>query len=213
MLTNKGVTTLSAESKKHILVCIVGMTGSGKTTAADMLVRHGFQFVRFGQITLDLVQERGLAVNEENERAVREEVRREHGMGAYATLNIQKFDALLEQGDVVADGLYSWSEYKILKERYGSRCVVLVIYASPRTRYERLARRERPADDSAARFRKLTPAEAKARDYAEIEHIEKAGPTAMADYLINNEGSLEELQAAVDRFVARVRAGDEGVLS
>jgi len=195
-----------------VLVCIVGMAGSGKTTAADMLVERGFQYVRFGQITLDLVKERGLAVSEENERAVREEVRREHGRGAYATLNIPKFDALLAKGDVVADGLYSWSEYKILKERYGARCVVLIIYASPTTRYERLARRERPASDAEARFRKLTPEKAKARDYAEIEHIEKAGPTAMADHLINNEGSLAELRAAVGAFVAWVRTGT-GVLS
>lgn len=185
----------------HQLVAIVGMAGSGKTTAADMLVAHGFRFVRFGQITLDIVQERGLAVNETNERVVREEVRRQHGMGAYATLNIPKFDELLAQGDVVADGLYSWSEYKILKERYGERCVVLIIFASPKTRYARLSARERPADDTEARFRSLSPEEAKARDYAEIEHIEKAGPTAMADYLINNEGSVEELKAGLERFV------------
>ncbi len=191
--------------KESALVCIVGMAGAGKTTAADMLVAHGFGFVRFGQITLDVVRERGLPVNEENERAVREEVRRIHGMGAYATLNVPTFDALLAQGDVVADGLYSWSEYKTLKERYGERCVVVVIYASPRTRYGRLATRERPADDTEARFRLLTPEEAKARDYAEIERIEKAGPTAMADYLINNEGEVETLRREIDRFVGWLR--------
>jgi len=188
-----------------ILVCIVGMAGAGKTTAADMLVEHGFQFVRFGQITLDILQKRGLPVNEKNERTVREQVRKEHGMGSYATLNIPKFDALLKQGDVVADGLYSWSEYKILKEKYGERCVTLIIYASPKTRYERLAVRERQATDVDARFRKLSPAEAKARDYAEIENIEKAGPTAMADYLINNEVSLDDLRHEIETFVSWVR--------
>ncbi len=191
------------------LVCIVGMAGAGKTTAADLLVERGFRFrfVRFGQICMDELERRGLAVNEQNERAVREELREKHGMGAFATLNIPTFDALLEKGDVVADGLYSWSEYKILKERYGERCVTLIIYASPKTRHARLAARERPADDAEARFRKLSPEDAKARDYAEIEKIEKAGPTAMADYLINNEGSKEELTAEVERFVEWVRNG------
>lgn len=191
------------------LVCIVGMAGAGKTTAADMLVEHGFQFVRFGQITLDLVKERGLEVSEENEKKIREEVRATHGMGAYATLNIPKFDALLEKGNVVADGLYSWSEYKILKERYGNRCTVLIIYSSPKTRYARLSGRDRPEDDADARFRRLSPEEARARDIAEIENIEKAGPTAMADYLINNEGSVEELQSNVKRFFSWLEAEDE----
>ena len=45
-------------------------------------------------------------------------MRKEHGMGAYAILNIPKFDELLKKGNVVGDGLYSWSEYKILKEKY-----------------------------------------------------------------------------------------------
>jgi hypothetical protein len=36
-------------------------------------------------------------------------------------------------------------------------------------------------------------AEFQARDYSEIENIEKGGPIAMADYLVVNEGSLKDL--------------------
>jgi dephospho-CoA kinase len=194
--------TAGAHDSMNKLIAIVGMCGSGKTTAADMLVEHDFQFIRFGQICLDEVQKRGLEVNEQNEKRVREQIRQEHGMGAFATLNIPKFDELLEKGNVVADGLYSWTEYKILKEKYGEQIITLIIYASPKTRYARLAGRERPADDKEARFRVISPEDAKARDYAEIENIEKAGPTAMADYLINNEGELETLKAEVEKFIA-----------
>ena len=100
------------------IICLVGMSGSGKSVVADELVRNGFEFARFGQITLDIVKERGLEPSEENERPIREEMRKEHGMGAYATLNIPKFDKLLEKANLVADGLYSWTEYKILKDYY-----------------------------------------------------------------------------------------------
>ena len=181
------------------IICIVGMTGSGKSEVADELVRKGYLFVRFGQITLDIVKERGLQPTEENERSIRENVRKEHGMGAFATLNLPKFDKLLEEGNVVADGLYSWSEYKILKEHYGNRMTVIAVLAPPETRYTRLA--ARTDVDEKMRSRPATRAQAQARDYAEIENIEKGGPIAMADYYILNQGTIEELIGEVRKFL------------
>src|SRR3989338_10306255 len=120
---------------KNKIVAIVGMTGAGKTEAASVFVSLGWQMIRFGWITLDELKKRNLPVNEATERMVREELRRMHGMAAFAVMNLPKIDALLMKGPVVIDGLYSWSEYKILKERYGDRLQVLAIYASPATRH------------------------------------------------------------------------------
>lgn len=175
------------------LVCIVGMTGSGKSVVSDFLVKRGYSFLRFGQITLDIVKERGLEPTEVNEKKIREDVRKEHGMGAYALLNIPKFDALLEKGNVVGDGLYSWSEYKILKEKYGKDLFVIAVYAPPKLRYERLVNRNLSSTDTAMRNRPATFDSAKARDYAEIENIEKGGPIAMADFTLINTDGVEEL--------------------
>ena len=186
------------------LVCIVGMTGAGKSVIADFLFKRGYGFVRFGQITLDLVKTRGLAPTEENERPIREAIRAEHGPGAYATLNIPKFDALLEKGNVVGDGMYSWSEYKILKERYGSRFCVVAVYAPPELRYARLVARTLSASDTNLRHRPATPESAKARDYAEIEKIEKGGPIAMADFTFINTTSIDALLSAVTKTLPKI---------
>ena len=70
------------------IVFIVGMAGSGKSIISDELVKEGFSYVRFGQIVIDEIKKRGLEVNETNEKTVREELRREHGMGAMAKLNM-----------------------------------------------------------------------------------------------------------------------------
>ena len=101
------------------IVAIVGMCGAGKSEVADEFIKRGYQYVRFGQITLDEVKKRGLEPTEENERPIREELRKEYGPGAFAILNIPKFDEALKTGNVIGDGLYSWSEYKILKDKYG----------------------------------------------------------------------------------------------
>lgn len=180
------------------------MTGSGKSIISDELVKKGFAYVRFGQLTIDEVKKRGLEVNETNEKAVREGLRKEHGMGAFATLNIPKFDELLKTSSVVGDGLYSWTEYKILKEKYGDMMNVLAVYAPPELRYGRLENRA-VANDPNSRFRSTPKADSKKRDYAEIENIEKGGPIAMADFTIINIGSVDEAKIQLEKFLASLK--------
>ena len=60
----------------NTFITLVGMCGSGKSVVADELGRNGYQFFRFGQITLDIITEKGLEVNEKNERVIREVMRK-----------------------------------------------------------------------------------------------------------------------------------------
>lgn len=181
------------------LVALVGMCGAGKSVVADEFVKAGYEYVRFGQPILDEVKRRGVFENTEPvEREVRIELRKQYGMAAMATLNIPRFDELLEKGNVIADGLYSWSEYKVLKERYSDRLVVVGLYAPPAIRYARLSGRANDVEeDPTLRYRSFTEEEAKTRDYAEIENIEKGGPIAMADFMIKNDSTVEVLHAQI----------------
>lgn len=185
------------------IVCIAGLCGSGKSEVSKKFIEADFAFIRFGQVTLDEVKRRGLEPTEENERPIREGFRKEHGMAAFAILNIPKIDAFLaEDKNVLCDGLYSWSEYKVLREKYGNKLVVIAVYAAPETRYARLENRAaRHGDDPNMKFRSFSKEQAKSRDYAEIENLEKAGPITMADYTIVNEGSLDELAGQVDKIL------------
>ena len=188
----------------HKIICVVGMAGAGKSEAADELARNGFAFLRFGQINLDKIKEQGLKPTEENERKIREELRKKYGMAALASLNIPKIDELLEKSNVVVDGLYGWSEYKILKEKYGKAMFVLAVFAPPELRYERLASRK-VISDKDWRFRPFTEIEAQARDYNEIEKTEKGGPIAMADFTIINTGTLARLKQTVHQILSQIK--------
>ena len=175
------------------LVAIVGMAGAGKSEVARIFQKHGFDIVRFGDITSEEIKNMGFELNEENERYVRQQLRKQHGMTAYAKLNLPRIDALLDSSNIVVDGLYSWEEYVLLKECYSERLSIVAIWASPITRHKRLASRaERP----------LTPEEAAGRDKAEIENINKGGPIAMADFTIINEASLEDLERETKRVLS-----------
>jgi dephospho-CoA kinase len=175
------------------VVAIVGMAGAGKSEVARVFEARGFKKVRFGDITEEELKNRGLEPNEENERYIRQQLRKEHGMAAYAKLNLSRIDRSLKSSNVVVDGLYSWEEYILLKKYYGRRFTIVAVWASPATRHGRLAHRaERP----------LTLEEAASRDKSEIENINKGGPIAMADSTIVNEASLEELRRETERVLS-----------
>ncbi|MFH1089433.1 MAG: AAA family ATPase [Candidatus Uhrbacteria bacterium] len=183
------------------LVAVVGMCGSGKSLLSDLLVKEGYGYVRFGQVILDEVKRRSLPPSEPLEREIRENFRKELGMAAIAILNLPKFETLLAQGNVVGDGLYSWDEYKILKEKYGDNLIVVAVYSPPQIRYERLEKRFSDATDVNLRNRGFSRESAAARDVAEIENMAKGGPIAMANYTILNIGTVEEYQTKIQEFI------------
>ena len=188
---------------KTKIICIVGMAGSGKSIVSDEFAKKGFSFLRFGQITLDKIKEMNIKINESNEKKIREDFRKEYGMGAFALLNIPKLDELLKKSNVVIDGLYSWSEYKILKEKYDKAMYVVAVCSPPKVRYARLSNRS-AENDTAQRFRPFAKDESKTRDYAEIENIEKGGPIAMADFTIVNIGTEKELLMETEKILSRL---------
>ena len=173
------------------LVALVGLPGAGKSVATDVFVDNNFQKIYFGGLTLEKLREEGLEINEANERMMREKLRQEHGMAVYAILNIPNIEAALEKGDVIIDGLYSWEEYLVLREKFPNLEVV-AIYAPPKDRYKRL---------SVRRERGLTEEEVKSREVAEIEKLHKGGPIAIADWTVVNIGSEEELKKQVRAYI------------
>lgn len=172
------------------IVAIVGMCGSGKSIASKYFEDLGYKNVYFGGVTMEKIKEAGLEVTPENEKMMREKLRRELGMGAYAKVLLPRILELSKDYDVVLDGLYSWSELKILEEEFDMRTIAIVCDKS--LRYDRLSKRD---------VRPFNNEEAKKRDITEIENIEKAGPIAYADYFIYNNGSMEEYYKRLDEII------------
>jgi dephospho-CoA kinase len=177
------------------VVSIVGMTGAGKSEVSRVFEENGFIRIRFGDQTDEEMKKRGLKPSEENERLVRELLRREHGMAAYAELNLPRVETALKSANVVIDGLYSWEEYIYLKGHYGGDLYLVAVWSSPGTRYARLNNRS---------SRRLTLEEARSRDRAEIVNSNKGGPIAMADFTIINESSVVNLREETKRIISKL---------
>ena len=175
------------------IIAVVGMAGSGKSEAIKYLQeKFGWPKIYFGKYTFERIEKEGLETNYQNEKLIREKIRNELGMGAYAKLALPEINELLRKNDnILIESLYSWKEYKILKEEFGDKFRVMAIHASPDVRIQRLFARknERPMKDED---------EFITRDYSEIENTDKGGPIARADYNIINEISLEDLKRKID---------------
>jgi dephospho-CoA kinase len=179
------------------IIAIQGLPGAGKTEVINYLMKKfNWPKVYFGEVTFDEMKRRNLEINEKNERMVREDLRSKFGRLHYAGQVVKKIEHINNAENILVESLYDWQEYLFFKEKFGEDFITIAIYASPKTRYERLGKRQ---------IRPLTPEEAKSRDYAQIENIFQAGPIAMANYTVNNEGTLEKLYKQIDESIEKIK--------
>ncbi len=173
------------------IIALVGLAGSGKSSAVEYLTEKGFPKIYFGGVIYKAMDEAGIEKTWDNQQQFREEIRRREGKDFVIKRVIKNIHDLINAGQnkIVLDGLYTWSEYKLLKHEFPGQVVVIAIVTPKYLRYQRMAKRiERP----------MQPHEVDQRDWSEIENLEKGGPIAIADYFIINDGSLEQLHQKID---------------
>lgn len=176
------------------ILAFVGLAGSGKSTAADYIASKGYPKVYFGGVVLDLMSQQGIDHTANNEKIFRESLREKEGIGFVGETVAKQIRNLINSGQhkVVADGLYSWTEYKALKKEFPGELIVVAIVANKRLRHRRLLSRP---------IRPLSQEEVDHRDWDEIENLEKGGPIAIADHYIINDGNIEDLNQKVDQLL------------
>jgi dephospho-CoA kinase len=176
------------------IIAFVGLTGSGKSTAVEYMTQKGYPKVYFGGIVLDEVAKRGLELTQENEQPIREELREKEGKDFVVKRIIAQVHKLIEAGQhrIVADGLYTWTEYKALKHEFPGELTVVATVTPKHLRKRRMANRP---------VRPLNSEQVDQRDWAEIENIEKGGPIAIADYYVMNDKDPDHLYGQVDTIL------------
>lgn len=173
------------------------MPGSGKGTCTDYLhEKYKWPLVHFGHMVYEEVQRRGLD-NIKDEIFVREDMREKEGPDVLAKHAARKAEHYFAKGAdvVVFDGLYSWTEFKYLRHLFGDDLIVVATTAPRETRYERILNRKDGHRKYASVDQIIT------REVAEIEHLEKGGPIAYADYTITNDESQEELIEKLEKVL------------
>lgn len=180
------------------IVAFVGLTGSGKSSAVEYLTNKGYPKVYFGGVVLDAMTKEGIEHTQENEKPFREALREREGKDFVVKRIIGQIHDLISAGQhrIVADGIYTWTEYKAMKREFPGELTVVAVVAPKHLRHHRLTQRP---------IRPLTDTEANERDWAEIENLEKGGPIAIADHYIINNGNLDHFHEQIDTELEHIK--------
>ena len=191
---------MSEKIEKNVkLLAIVGMSGSGKSVAVDYLTEKGYPKVYFGGMIYKEMEKRGIerTADGESEKHFREMIRETEGKDWVVRQVIEEAKDLISAGQkrIVLDGVYSWTEYKILKHEFPGALTFVAVVVPKGLRHKRVAQRpERP----------FNAAEIQERDRSEIENLEKGGPIAMADYYILNDGSVDDMYEQLAKILREI---------
>ena len=179
-MRNKDSCTKSAK----LIICLTGMPGAGKTTAAEVAKELDFDTVNMGEGVREEAIRQGLLLTDKNVGSIMLELRRMNGMEAIAQLALPKILSSKKKV-VVVDGVRNFEEIEVFKDV--GKVKILVIHGSPEIRFEYLrGRRRKDAPKSRKPF--------ETRDEREIS-IGIVRIIALADEVISNNGILiAELQ-------------------
>ena len=184
------------------ILAVVGMSGSGKSVIVDYLTDQGYPKVYFGGMIYKEMEKRGIERTEdgESEKKFREEIREKEGKDWVVRQVIEETKDLISAGQkrIILDGVYSWTEYKILKQEFPRALTFVAIVVDKKLRYERVSKRPGRSFDAAA---------IRERDRSEIENLEKGGPIAAADYYILNNGTVDDVKNRIDTILKEIDFG------
>ncbi len=176
-----------------LLICIVGMPGSGKSLVAEVARELGLPVYNMGDVVREETLKRYGRIMPDLMVEVSKILRNEYGEEVVALRTIERIDSSKEV--IVVDGVRSLREVSVFKN-YAREVVVVAVHASPKTRFNRIRSRRRPGDPD------------KWSEFVKRDHIELSfgigDVIALADYMIVNEGSVEDTREYAKELFRRL---------
>jgi dephospho-CoA kinase len=187
-----------------MILIVVGLPGSGKSTIAEMLREEKFDVIEYGDIWRELLKKAKIPLNDP--KATREftaRLREKYGKDIYSKYAVKKIKKSMKH--IVLMGLRSTYELDYIKKKVDK--VDIISVRSPfETRFNRLKKRAKPEDPKTIDdFRWLETREK--RGFMPDKKEEKHGVLVImkqADYVIDNSGTKEELKLKLDKVLSKI---------
>lgn len=187
------------QKQTRLVLCITGMPGSGKSTISEVAQVLGFEVFRMGDDVRMEAERRRLPPSDENLGAIMLELRQKHGPVAIASLSKQRIEKVSSSKFIVIDGVRNMNEVQEFKKLGSS--LLIAVHASPRRRFQFLKARAR--SDSPGNWQSF-----ESRDRRELS-VGVGETIALADNVIANDGSLEDLKQNSRRFLGDLMKSEQ----
>ncbi len=178
------------------IIGITGTLGAGKGTIVDYLVKHeGFEHFSVRGYLTEEINKRGIPVNRDSMVALGNELRAQNSPSFIVE---QLFEQASKSGaDCIIESIRTIGEVQALKRKGGFW--LFAVDADPRTRYERVI--ERSSETDHVSFEKFWADEAREMESNDPNKQNLLGCINLADYTIENNGSLEDLNQKVKKII------------
>ncbi|HOY61432.1 MAG TPA: AAA family ATPase [Candidatus Woesebacteria bacterium] len=183
----------------RIVLGITGTNGAGKGTIVDFLVKKkAFEhFSASGLITEEIIK-RKMPVNREMMIMVANDLRTKFGAGYIAEELLKRAEK--SENNVIIESIRTLGEVKKLKEVGG---LLVAVDANQKLRYKRILLRGGSKDGVS--FKEFMDQEKREKESDDPNKQNLLACKKAADYLIENNGSIEELDEKIEKLLIRIK--------
>lgn len=185
-----------------MLIGITGTDGSGKGTVVDYLVaQKGFTHYSARAIWMQIFAERNMEPSRSNMRLVANEMREKHGNDFVITHYLKKIESEKPENAII-ESIRAVAEAETLKAHGG---ILIAVDANQKLRYARV--QERRSESDKVSFEQFVAHEELETNDPNPHGMQKQKVIAMADYIILNNDSFQELQSRIETVFAQLTSG------
>ena len=189
---------ISEDILKSIVFGLTGKNASGKGTVAEILKKKNFTYHSLSDTLRDELKSLKKEETRENLIDIGNKLREKGGPGVLADKLMPKLNT---ENNHIVDSIRNPLEVLSLrKETLLRRFFLISVDANSRLRYDRLCSRGRIGDTDS--WEKFVEQEKKEENNDDPNKQQLSRTMEMADYSIDNSGTLEELEAQVNRIIS-----------
>jgi dephospho-CoA kinase len=183
------------------VVGAVGQIGSGKDTVIKYISkRFSIPTISIGDIAREIARKEGLPATRENLQKITEKRFEEFGRSYFIEQTVRRLRH--ESKDkMLITGIRAPIDVATLRRNFQEDFVLICVLADERTRFQRLLKRAEARDPKTWR-------EFLKQDEAEERIFQLTKTCKQADYVVDNNGTAEELFQRVDEIIQRRLAGE-----
>lgn len=185
-----------------MIIGLTGKNGAGKGEVARFLTESGYEYHSLSDILREELAARGQTVTREVLIGIGNELRASYGAGVLAERTLEKLSA---EAHAVVDSIRNPFEVEALRRR--RNFYLLEVDADPKIRFERAKARNREGEAKTYEgFLEMESREAQTSDPT-TQQLNRTGE--MADAVVSNNGTVEELRDQVRQVIQALAASTE----
>lgn len=177
-----------------MVLAAVGKNGTGKDFFLEYVAKtYDFPMISIGDVVRELATKDGLELTRDNLHNTSKKYMSENGQTFFPEMIVKKIKES-DSPNFLVSGIRPPSDIEVFKNAFGDKFVLVdVVISDDEVRYQRMLARGSERDGKSVE--KL-----RENDIHEEEIFHTSESEKMADYVLNNDGSIDDFYAGVTAF-------------